>query len=81
MIANDCEVDFQIETGAEINTINRKYVKKSQRNFFFSKLKMWNRSTVSSIGGASLNIKNPCDGVEEIVKFVIVQDEFECLLV
>jgi hypothetical protein len=32
---NDCEVDFQIDTGAEINTINRKYVKKSQRKKIF----------------------------------------------
>jgi hypothetical protein len=47
---NDCEVDFQIDTGAEINTINRKYVKKSRRKKIFSKLKMWNRSTVSSLG-------------------------------
>jgi hypothetical protein len=41
---------------------------------------MWNRSTVSSLGKASLNVKIPCNGEEKIVKCVIVPDEFECLL-
>ena len=59
MIVNDLEVDFQIDTGAEINTINRKFVRKSQREKKVTKLRMWNKSTVNSLGQTKLNVKKP----------------------
>jgi len=80
MIVNDLEVDFQIDTGAEINTINRKFVRKSQREKKVTKLRMWNKSTVNSLGQTKLNVKNPRTGDEQEITFVIVPDEFECLL-
>lgn len=80
MIVNDCEIDFHIDTGAELNTINRKFVRKSQRKKKITKLRMWNKSIVNSLGQALLNVKNPCTGEEHPINFVIVPDEFECLL-
>ena len=54
MTVNECEVRFQVDTGAEINTITRKFVKKTQRKMKFTKLRMWNKSTVNSLGEAQL---------------------------
>jgi hypothetical protein len=80
MLVNDCEVNFQIDTGSEINTINSKFVKKSQRKKKIIRLRMWNKSTVNSLGEAELQVTNPLTGKQYGVKFIIVPNEFECLL-
>ena len=60
--------------------IDRKVERKSQRKNKVTQLKMSNKSTVNSLGLTTLNIKNPrTDDVHEVT-FVIVHDEFECLL-
>ena len=43
MVVNDCNVKFQVDTGAEINTINQKFVRKSQVKGNTSTLRMWNK--------------------------------------
>lgn len=80
MLVNDCEVNFQIDTGSDLNLINSKFVKKSQRKKKITRLRMWNKSTVNSLGEAELQVTNPLTGKQYGVKFIIVQNKFECLL-
>ena len=80
MLVNNNEVDFQIDTGAEINTIQKQFVYKSQRIGKFTRLRMWNKSTVNSLGEANLEVCNPKTGDKQQIKFVIVPNEFDCLL-
>ena len=61
----------------EINTINRKFVKKTQRKRKYTKLRMWNKSTAKSLGGAQLKAINPLTNKEYNVNFVIEPNEFE----
>ena len=41
---------------------------------------MWNKSTANFLGEAQLKVINPLTNKEYNVTFVIVPDEFECLL-
>lgn len=55
-------------------------MKKSQRKKKFTQLRMWNKSTASSLCEAELKVKNQLNNEEYDVTFIIVPDEFECLL-
>ena len=44
MQVNGCEVRFQLDSGAAVNTIRQKFVKKSQVKSTSQKLIMWNKS-------------------------------------
>ena len=43
MQVNGCEVRFQLDSGADVNTISQKFVKKSQVKSTSQKLIMWNK--------------------------------------
>ena len=77
---NDCDVKFQIDTGAEINTICQKHVKKTQGKNKTTVLRMWNKSTWNSLGEATLKVTNPLNNEENDVNFVAVRNGSECLL-
>ena len=62
MLVNDCEVNFEIDSGAKVNIIQQKYVLKSQVKPATLSLTMWNHSSVKPLGGASLNVTNPKTG-------------------
>ena len=63
MTINERNVKFQVDTGAEIKTNNQKYVRKSQVKKRNTKLRMWNKSIVNSIGEAELlKVTNPLNG-------------------
>jgi len=72
MIVNDCDVKFQIDTGAEVNTINQKYVKKCQVKSNSSTLRMWNKSTLKLLGEVALPVKNPKTDSTHDVKFALL---------
>ena len=80
MIINDCEIKFQIDTGAQVNTICQKYVKKEQAQKSNTTLKMWNKTSLKSLGETTLTLKNPLNEEEHEVNFVIVPNNYECLL-
>ena len=80
MTVNEKNVKFQVDTGAEINTINQKFVRKTQVKKRNTKLRMWNKSIVHSIGEAELKVTNPMNGKTYEVTFVIVPNEFQSLL-
>lgn len=80
MKVNNCDVNFQLDTGAEINTINQKFVKKSQVMAKNTKLRMWNHSIVNSLGETTLKITNCKTNTQHEVKFMVVPNGFQCLL-
>ena len=77
---NGCKVGFQLDTGADVNIICQRYVKKEQVQPSFQKLTMWNHSTLQPVGEAMLTLHNPKSNLSENVKFVVVQNRFNCLL-
>ncbi|KAL3836806.1 hypothetical protein ACJMK2_022219 [Sinanodonta woodiana] len=82
MIVNDCDVTFHIDTGAQVNTIQQTFVRKSQRIQKVSHLRMWNKSTAKSLGEATLTVTNPLDcllglkAVQELKLVTINTDNF-----
>ena len=59
MLINDCEVNFEIDSGAEVNIIQQKYVFKSQVKPATRSLTMWNHSSEKPLREATLNVTNP----------------------
>ena len=80
MTVNEQNVKFQVDTGAEINTINQKYVRKTQVKKRYTKLKRWNKSIVNSLGELELKVTNPMSDETHSVNFVVVRNEFQSLL-
>ena len=59
MFVNGCEVRFQLDSGAEVNTICQKYVKKEQVKPTDTKLTMWNSTKLAPLGKVKLKVTNP----------------------
>ena len=80
MSVNDEEVRFQLDSAADVNTICEKYVKASQIIPTPQKLTMWNGTTVTPKGEATLEVKNPKTNMTSQIKFTVVDNSFTCLL-
>ena len=80
MKINDCEIRFQLDSAADINTINQKYVKKEQVKKTKIRLIMWNKSSLKPLGEANLDIVNPMTGTVHTANFVVVPNDYTCLL-
>ena len=53
---NDCNVRFQLDTGADVNTICKRYVKREQVIPCLCKLTMWNETTIKPAGETVSNV-------------------------
>lgn len=80
MLVNGCDVQFQVDTGADVNTISQKYVRQNQCMPTKQKLFMWNQSTLQPLGEATLSVNNPKSGVTSSVNFTVVDNSLTCLL-
>ena len=80
MLVNDCEVNCEIDSGAEVNIIQQKYVLKSQVKPATLSLTMWNHSSEKPLGEASLNVTNPKTGETTKTDFIVVSNKFNNLL-
>ena len=80
MRVNECDVTFQLDTAADVNTICQKYVKHSQAHPTSQKLIMWNKSDMRPLGEATLTVINPKNGEKNDITFTIVQNDLSCLL-
>lgn len=80
MRVNDCDVRFQLDSAADVNTICAKYVKKTQVLPSKNKLTMWNGTVVQPVGEAVLDVVNPKTGSLSPVHFTVVGNAFSCLL-
>lgn len=80
MNVNKQSVRFQLDSGADVNTICKRYVHKNQLQGTKDKLIMWNGSTMKPLGEAHLDVTNPRTDEISQVRFVVVENNFTCLL-
>ena len=80
MCVNGCDVKFQLDSGAEVNTICQKYVRQNQVKPSKYKLTMWNKSKLIPVGEAILPVTNPHTGEVADVNFTVVDNGLTCLL-
>ena len=80
MTVNDCEINFQLDSAADVNTIRKKYVKKNQVKDTSINLRMWNNSAMKPLGSATLAMTNPHTDETRETDFVVVPNNYECLL-
>ena len=80
MLVNDCQVNFEIDSGAEVNIIQQKYVLKSQVKPATLSLTMWNHSSEKPLGEASLRVTNPKTGETTKTDSIVVSNKFNNLL-
>ena len=81
MQVNGCDVRFQLDSGADINTICQKFVKKSQVTEPTSKkLIMWSKSRLTPLGETTLEVLNLKNAQVSEADFTVVPNDFSCLL-
>ena len=80
MMVNDCEILFDLDSGAEVNTIRQQYVLEDQVKPTSLKLTMWNKSSEKPLGETTLEVLNPRSGETSAVDFVVVPNHLNCLL-
>ena len=71
---------FQLDTGADVNTICQKFVRQVQVKPTTQQLIMWNKSKVNPLGKTTLTVSNPKNGEETEVEFIVVPNDYSCLL-
>ena len=67
-------VRFQLDTGADVNTICKRYVKREQVKSCLCKLTMWNKTTIKPAGETVLNVKNLKTNTITQVSFFVVNN-------
>lgn len=72
MMVNDCEIRFQLDSGADVNTIKKKYVRKDQVQNCSKTLRMFNKSSLKPQGETTLYLENVKTGEKNEINFVIV---------
>lgn len=77
---NEQEVRFQLDTAADINTICQRYVRKDQVRPTNQRLVMWNKTTISPKGEATLKVFNPKTRTSHNITFTVVPNQYTCLL-
>ena len=80
MEVNQCSIRFQLDTGADINTINQIFVRKDQVRQTGEKLVMWNGTKLTQKGTAKLMKTNVKTGTKDEVDFVVVDNGLTCLI-
>jgi len=80
MKLNDCDIRFQLDTGADVNIITSKFVRKEQVIPTKITLAMWNGLKSQTLGEATWDVCSLKDYSIHRVKFIVVQRGFPCLL-
>ncbi|XP_055878775.1 uncharacterized protein LOC129925000 [Biomphalaria glabrata] len=79
-LINDQNVRFQLNTGADVNIICKRFVRKSQVRKTSQTLTMWNQSKLKPSGMTDIIMTNPKKGKQEKVLFTVVDNGLQCLL-
>ena len=77
---NECKVRFQIDTGAQVNTICQRYVRREQLYPTTKNLIMWNKTNIKPVGETVLNVINPKSTIVHATNLIVVKNDFNCLL-
>jgi len=78
MKVNDCDICFQLDTGAGVNIITSNFVRKEQVIPTEITLKMWNGSKSQPLGEATLDVCRLKHNSVHRIKFIVVQRDFSC---
>ena len=77
---NNCDIRFQIDTGADISTICTRFVRKEQVRPCSRTLPVWNKSIVLIAGETTLDVFNSKTNEVFSIQFLVVHNNFHCLL-
>ena len=80
MIVNKRPVVFQIDSGASINILPRKYLQNEEIQNTTKKLKMWNGSVLNPVGETTVKVKNEKTDKKYKVCFTIVNENLKPIL-
>lgn len=80
MKINGCDVRFQLDSAADVNTVCKQYVKQAQVKSTTTRLIMWNKSKMQPLGEADLEVTNPRTNETRVATFTVVPNGFQCLL-
>ena len=80
MRVNDCNVRFQLDSAADVNTICQQHVRKEQVKPSTTRMVMWNKSKMKPLGEACLQVFNPQTEQTMPVTFTVVQNGLTNLL-
>ena len=70
---NECKVCFQIDTGAYVNIICQRYVRREQVHPTTKNLIMWNKTKMKPVGETVLNVINPKSTTMHATNFIVVK--------
>ena len=80
MLINDKPVRLQIDCGATVCILPKRYLKNLEVRPEIVNLQMWNKSSVKALGKCKVHVKNPVTNEKFKVDFVIVNEAFTSLL-
>ena len=80
MQVSNCDVRFQLDSGADVNTINQRFVRKEQVRKTNEKLVIWNGTKMTKNGIVRLPTTNLKTGNTGDVDFVVVENGLTCLI-
>ena len=80
MLINDKPVRLQIDCGATVCILPKRYLKNLEVRPEIVNLQMWNKSSVKALGKCKVHGKNPVTNEKFKVDFVIVNEAFTPLL-
>lgn len=80
MNVNNCDVRFQLDSGAQTNTIQKKYVRKEQVRPSSSTLRVYDAAPLKTLGEVDLCVTNPKSGEVVNVTFAVVSNKLQSLL-
>lgn len=79
MIVNGKDVDFKVDSGAEVNCIPISYVQKNIRRTSMQ-LFDYNNKPIKTLGEVKLNCKDQKTGANHMAMFIVVEDLLEPIL-
>ena len=80
LVVNEQNVTFQLDTGADVNTICQRYVRQDQVKQTKTRLVMWNGTKMTPKGEVILKVFNPKTKSSHEIKFIVVRNDVSCLL-
>lgn len=80
MNANNCSIRFQLDSGAQTNTIQKKYVRKEQVRPSSSTLRVYDSTPLKTLGEVDLPVTNPKSNEVMNVTFAVVSNKLQSLL-
>ncbi|XP_062621337.1 uncharacterized protein K02A2.6-like [Saccostrea cucullata] len=80
MSLNNCDVRFQLDSGAQINTLQKKYVRKDQVRPSASTLRVYDSAPLKTLGEVDLPVTNPKTKEVMNMTFAVVSNKLQSLL-